>query len=259
MNTPETLSLSSNIRLAYHKSNAQGDGLNRPGLIFLGGYNSDMTGTKAQFLADWASRRGAAFVRFDYRGHGASSGRFRDHCVGDWADDAAEVLHRLTEGPQIIIGSSMGGWIALLLARRFPVRIAGMIGIAAAPDFTRWRWELFTEAQRQTIIDNGMIELPSQYSDNPYIYTHRLFQDGSDHLVLTEPLHLHFPVRLLHGTADPDVPCKLSMDLMEHITCPDATLTLVKDGDHRLSDERDLDLLGSIVRDVWEKTALLPS
>ena len=178
--------------------------------------------------------------------------------MGDWADDAAQILQRLTDGPQIVIGSSMGGWIALLLARRFPERIAGLIGIAAAPDFSRWRWERFTEAQRQTIVDNGMIELPSQYSNEPYIYSHRLFQDGPDHFVLSEPLNLPFPVRLLHGTADPDVPCSLSMDLMEHITCPDATLTLVKDGDHRLSDEHDLDLLGSIVGDVWEKTVLQP-
>ena len=251
MNAPKILSLPSNIRLAYHKSNAQGDGVNRPGPIFLGGYNSDMTGTKARYLEDWASKNGAAFVRFDYRGHGASSGRFQDHCVGDWADDAAEVLHRLTAGPQIIAGSSMGGWIALLLARRFPERIAALIGIAAAPDFTQWRWNRFTEVQRQTIAEKGYIELPSQYSDEPYIYTHRLFRDGPDHFVLNQPLDLPHPVRLLHGTADPDVPHTLSMDLMQHITCPDATLTLIKDGDHRLSEANDLDLLGRTITDLW--------
>ena len=254
MNAPKFLSLPSNMGLAYHKSSAQGDGVNRPGLIFLGGYNSDMTGTKARYLEDWASKNGAAFIRFDYRGHGVSSGRFQDHCVGDWADDAAEVLQRLAEGPQIVVGSSMGGWIALLLAKRFPERIAGLIGIAAAPDFTQWRWEGFTDAQRKTIAEEGLIELPSQYSEDPYFYTHRLFRDGPDHFVLNQPLPLPIPVRLLHGTADPDVPHTLSMRLLEHVTCTDATLTLIKDGDHRLSDPADLDLLGRTVREVWSKS-----
>ena len=145
----------------------------------------------------------------------------------------------------------MGGWISLLLAKRHPERIAGLIGIASAPDFTARRWEMFTEDQRRTIARNGRIELPSQYADAPYIYTHRLFEDGQNNFVLTEPLDLPCPMRLLHGTADPDVPYSVSLDLLHHINCPDATLTLIKDGDHRLSDQTDLDTLGRTIESLW--------
>ena len=170
MNASATLELSEDRNIAYHKLNAQGDGSRAPGLIFLGGFKSNMNGTKARFLEDWAREQGLAFLRFDYRGHGESSGRFEDGCIGDWADDAAEVLTRLTDGPQILIGSSMGGWIALLLAKRFPDRIAGLVGIAAAPDFTVRRWEAFTDAQRRKIVADERIALPSQYDEAPYVH-----------------------------------------------------------------------------------------
>ena len=219
-------------------------------MIFLGGFKSDMNGTKARFLHAWSERRGIAFVRFDYRGHGESSGRFEDGCIGHWSDDAAEVLNHLTEGPQVLVGSSMGGWIALLLARRYPERVAGLVGVAAAPDFTIRRWAGLPSEVRETIERDGRIEVPSQYDEAPYVYTHRMFQDGENHQVLNQPLSLPFPVRLLHGTADPDVPCQVSLELLEHITCNDARLVLVKDGDHRLSSERDLRLLGKTVHSV---------
>ncbi|MEL7153623.1 MAG: alpha/beta hydrolase, partial [Pseudomonadota bacterium] len=250
MNASASLQLSAERSLAYHKLNAQGDGSRLPGLIFLGGFKSDMNGTKARFLHDWAEARGLAFVRFDYRGHGESSGRFEDGCIGEWADDAGEVLHRLSDGPQVLIGSSMGGWLALLLARMFPQRIAGLVGIAAAPDFTTRRWSELPAEIRQTIQRDGRIEVPSEYDEAPYVYTHRLFEDGERHQVRDKPLPLPFPVRLLHGTADPDVPYQVSVELIEHITCDDARLVLVKDGDHRLSSESDLRLLGKTVHSV---------
>lgn len=250
MNPSKILPLSSDRIIAYHKINGQSDGANKPGVIFLGGFKSDMTGTKAIYLEQWAHRRGVPFVRFDYRGHGESSGAFEDGCIGDWADDAREVLVRLTEGPQVLVGSSMGGWIALMLAKAFPDRVAGYVGIAPAPDFTERRWEAFLEDERSTIMTKGRLELPSHHSEAPYVYTRRLFEDGRKHLVLRDKLKLDCPVRLLHGTADPDVPMSVSMALLKHVECDDARLTLIKDGDHRLSKPSDLSLLGKTLHGV---------
>ncbi|MEM7212472.1 MAG: alpha/beta hydrolase [Pseudomonadota bacterium] len=209
-----------------------------------------MTGAKAVYLHDWAQRRGVAFLRFDYRGHGESSGAFEDGCIGDWADDAREAMSQLTDGPQILVGSSMGGWIGLLLARLIPERVAGYVGIAAAPDFSERRWEAFTDVERSEILTEGRLELPSQYSEAPYVYTRKLFEDGHNHLVLKDNLKLNCPVRLLHGTADPDVPVSVSMQLLDHVDCEDARLTLIKDGDHRLSTPEDLSLLGKTLHGV---------
>lgn len=206
-----------------------------------------MTGTKASWLEGWANERGRGFLRFDYRGHGASSGAFPDGCIGDWADDAAEAVTRLTEGPQILVGSSMGGWIALLLARRIPGRVAALVGIAAAPDFTERIRAEFTSDERRRLMANGRIERPSDYSDEPYVITRRLIEDGRRNQVLNAPLALPFPVRLLHGTADTDVPLGAALRLLEHIDCPDARLTLVKGADHRFSGERELTLIGRAI------------
>ncbi len=258
MNQAAYLEISTNRRIAYHSLPAEGDCANLPGLIFLGGFKSDMTGLKATWLQDWATRRGRAFVRFDYRGHGLSSARFEDGCIGDWANDAAEILTRLTTGPQILIGSSMGGWIALLLARRFPERMAGLIGLAAAPDFTEDGLQAgLTPAQRQSIQDEGQTALASEYSGDPYVITRRLLDDGRDHLVLRSPLPLPlpFPVRLMHGTADPDVPVSVAHRLFDHIDCPDARLILLKDADHRLSDDRCLAQLGDLIDAMTRQVA----
>jgi pimeloyl-ACP methyl ester carboxylesterase len=195
MDAPGYLELNKNNRLAYHRIAGRGDGASLPGIVFLGGFRSDMTGTKALWLQDWARARGRAFLRFDYRGHGASSGGFLDGAIGDWADDAAEAVSRLTEGPQILVGSSMGGWIALLLARRMPEKLAGLVGIAAAPDFTEdSMWEGMNEAQRHELMEAGRVEQPSDYSDEPYVITRRLIEDGRNQLVLRTPLALPFPV-----------------------------------------------------------------
>lgn len=232
-------------RIAYHRHPGQG-----PGVVFLGGFKSDMTGTKAQHLQDWAEARGRAFLRFDYSGHGQSSGDFLDGCIGDWATDATEVIRTLTEGPQILVGSSMGGWIALLVARKNPERVAGLVGIAAAPDFTEdLMWAQFTEAERAAL-GKGRVEQPSDYSDEPYIITRKLIEDGRSHLVLRDPLPLPFPVRLLQGTADVDVPPDVALRLMDHADSPDLRLTLVKGADHRFSTPACLGLVTAAVEEI---------
>ena len=232
-------------RIAYHRHPGQG-----PGVVFLGGFKSDMTGTKAQHLQDWAEAKGRAFLRFDYSGHGQSSGDFLEGCIGDWATDASEVIRALTEGPQILVGSSMGGWIALLVARAQPERVAGLVGIAAAPDFTEdLRWAQFTEAERAALA-TGRVEQPSDYSEEPYIITRKLIEDGRRHLVLRDPLPLPFPVRLLQGTADVDVPSEVALRLMAHAESPDLRLTLVKGADHRFSTPACLDLVTAAVEEI---------
>lgn len=214
-----------------------------PGIVFLGGFNSDMTGTKAVRLEAFAKARGQAFLRFDYQGHGESSGRFVDGTIGTWFLDAITVLDVLTEGPQVLVGSSMGGWLMLLVARERPERVAGLVGIASAPDFTQdLIWDELSPAQRQKLLDEGRIELPSEYGD-PYVITRRLLDEGQQHLVLPSPLRLACPVRLVHGTADSDVPFDRSLMLLDAIDHDDVELTLVKNGDHRLSDERSLGII----------------
>lgn len=243
---PEYLSSPQGRRIAYHRMPGKG-----PGVVFLGGFKSDMSGTKALFLQDWAARQGRAFLRFDYSGHGESSGDFLEGCIGDWAEDALAVIDALTEGPQVLVGSSMGGWIALLAARARPDRVAGLIGIAAAPDFTEdSMWAGFDAGQREALLETGQVALPSDYSDDPYVITRRLIEDGRNHLVLRAPLTLPFPVRLLQGSADTDVPPAVALRLFEHAQSPDLRLTLVKGADHRFSDAECLDLLARTLAEL---------
>lgn len=233
-------------RLAYHQTAGKG-----PGVVFLGGFKSDMQGTKAVALQDWAQKAGHAFLRFDYSGHGQSSGSFEDGAISDWLADAKAAIQELTQGPQVLVGSSMGGWIALLLARMMPERLAGLVTVAAAPDFTEAGfWAGFTQEQRQTVLDHGRIELPSDYADSPYVITRRLIEDGRNQLVLNQPLPLPFPVRMLQGTADTDVPVDWAMQLLDHATGPDIRLTLVQGADHRFSTPECLSLIEQSVEDV---------
>ncbi|MGC1494394.1 MAG: alpha/beta hydrolase [Sulfitobacter sp.] len=232
-------------RLAYRRTPGRG-----PWIVFLGGLKSDMMGTKAVFLEDWAKREGRAFLRFDYSGHGESSGKFTQGCIGDWAEDTAAAVAALTDGPIIAVGSSMGGWQALLLARAQPERVAGLVTIAAAPDFTEdGYWANFTDAQKQMLDEVGQVELPSDYME-PYIITRRMIEDGRMQLVLRDPLHLPFPVRFLQGTADTAVSVSTAVRLLEHATGPDIQLKLVKDADHRFSDGPCLDLLLNAIGEV---------
>jgi pimeloyl-ACP methyl ester carboxylesterase len=236
-----------NGRIALHRTPGQG-----PGVMFLGGFRSDMTGTKALFLEHWAQAQGRAFVRFDYTGHGASEGRFEDGCIGDWAADAAAVLASCA-GPQVLVGSSMGGWIALLLTRAFPQRVAGIVGIAAAPDFTVDLQDGMTAAERIRLQAEGRIERPSDYGPEPYVFTRRLIEDGAAQAVLDRPLALPMPVRLLQGTADNDVPVSKALALMHHAQGPDIRLTLVRDADHRFSTPDCLALIAQAVGEVTER------
>ena len=214
------------------------------GVVFLGGFHSDMTGTKAEHLAAWCAARGRAFLRFDYAGHGSSGGRFEDGTIGRWADDAEAALTRLTQGPQVLVGSSMGGWIALLLALRHPARVAGLVGIAAAPDFTEaLMWAQMPDDIRAEVMQRGLWHRPSEYG-TPYPITRALIEDGRRHLLLGGPIEIAAPVRLLQGQADPDVPWTHALRLAECLAGPDVQLTLVKGGDHRLSTPADLALLG---------------
>ena len=238
------------VELAWRRRVGGGGAERRPGVIFLGGFNSDMTGTKAEDLSAFCAERGQAFLRFDYSGHGASGGNFAEGTIGRWAADAAAVLDALAEGPQILVGSSMGGWIALLLAAQRPGlqraapawTLAGLVGIAAAPDFTTRIEAALPPEIRAVMARDGVWYRPSAYGD-PYPITRALLEDGRDHLLLHAPVPITAPVRLLQGQQDPDVPWDTALRLAAAISGPDVQVTLIKDGDHRLSRPQDLALL----------------
>jgi pimeloyl-ACP methyl ester carboxylesterase len=215
-----------------------------PTVVFLGGFRSDMEGSKALHLRDACAEQGRAFLRLDYSGHGISGGAFEEGTIGAWTEDAALVIQSQAPGPVVLVGSSMGGWIALLLARRWgEARVRAVIGIAAAPDFTEALMPgEFSEAERAALARDGVLRRPSQYGD-PIPITLRLLTEGRNHLLLPGPIPYAGPVRLLQGMADPDVPWKHALRIMEALPGPDAELTLIKDGDHRLSRPQDLALL----------------
>ena len=232
-------------RLAYHK--CDGEGL---GVMFLGGFMSDMEGTKATHLEEWAKKKNTPYVRFDYSGHGQSSGRFEDGAIGDWVEDAASILNQCADAPQILVGSSMGAWIASLLIRAYPQKIAGFVGIAAAPDFTEDAfWAEFTDDEKAELMKTGVVNIPSDYGE-PYPITKRLIEEGRNHLILRSPLTMAFPVRLLHGTNDTVVPVERQLKLMEHIKCDDIRLTLVKGEDHSFSSPRALRMIEKSIHSI---------
>jgi len=230
-------------KIAYHLTDGTG-----PAVVFLGGFKSDMGGTKAVHLEKWARDSGRAFLRFDYSGHGESSEAFTDGCIGDWFEDACAAIGLLA-GPLVLVGSSMGGWISLLVARHMPERIAGLVTVAAAPDFTEdSMWAGFDAAQKAELAA-GQVALPSEYGE-PYIITKHLIEEGRERLVLRDPLLLNFPTRFLQGTADADVDMSVALRLLEHATGPDMRLTLVDRADHRFSDDRCLALITASVEEV---------
>lgn len=232
--------------IAYHATSGKS-----PGVVYVGGFMSDMTGTKATALADFCRDKGRAYLRFDYLGHGASSGEFTEGTIGRWADDAVAVIKAATEGPQVLVGSSMGGWIMLLAARALGDRVGGLVGIAAAPDFTEdLFWNDFDSKTREGLMRDGVVEIPSEYDDGPYRITRNLIQDGRKHLVLRAPIALRCPVRLLHGIEDSDVPWRTSVTLMERLESDDVEVTLVKNGTHTLSEPADIDRLCRTVAEV---------
>ncbi|MCE6969488.1 alpha/beta hydrolase [Cereibacter sphaeroides] len=247
MTEPSFLVTPQGRRIAYRLTDGTG-----PCVVFCGGFRSDMEGTKALHLQRWAETTGRAFLRFDYSGHGSSGGDFLEGAIGDWFEDARAVIG-LVAGPILLVGSSMGGWISLLLAREMPDRIAGLVGIAAAPDFTEdSMWQGFTPDQRAELEREGRVALPSDYSDEPYIITRRLIEEGRTRLVLRERLDLPFPVRLLQGTADTDVPQEVALRLLGHAEGPDIRLLLVKGADHRFSTPECLRLIEQAVEDLLQ-------
>jgi pimeloyl-ACP methyl ester carboxylesterase len=221
-----------------------------PGLFWLGGYRSDMKGTKAEALAQWGTAHGRAVTRFDYSGHGESGGDFLDGTIGMWTAEAIAVFDAFCRGPQIVIGSSMGGWLALLLTREIAARphaaaaIAGLVLIAPAVDFTEeLMWKRFSSEIRREIEEKGVYARPSQYSAEPYLVTRGLIEDGRKHLLLEGMIETGCPVRILQGVQDPDVPWGHAVELTTRFARDDVVLTLVKDGDHRLSRPEDIERL----------------
>ncbi len=240
---PAILTRADGATIAYHALAGK-----PPGVIFLGGFMSDMTGTKALALEQSCREAGRAYVRFDYFGHGSSSGDFVDGTIGRWKDDAVAVLDEATEGPQVLVGSSMGGWIMLLTALARPERVAGLVGVAPAPDFTReLMWNGYSDEIRQTLERDGVYMEPSEYSDEPYAISMKLIEDGDNHMILKDGIDLACPVRLLHGMRDPDVPWRHSLKLIEALTSDDVTLHISKSGDHRLSEPDDIARLTATV------------
>ena len=226
------------VRLAWRRLAGRG-----PVVVFLPGFGSDMAGAKAEALAAWAAAHGQAMLRMDYSGHGESDGAFTDGTIGRWAADALAVVDRLTEGPLLLVGSSMGGWMALLAALSRPERIAGLVGIAAAPDFTEdLMWDAAMPAERAAMLAQGFVDVPSAYGP-PQRITRALIEDGRTHLLLRGDIAVDCPVRLLHGQRDPDVPWERALRLAERLRGGDVQVTLIKDGDHRLSRAEDLALL----------------
>jgi len=218
-----------------------------PVVTFLHGFRSDMSGDKAETLAALCAARGQAMLRFDCSGHGASGGDFADGTIGRWRDDALAVIDALAPGPLLLAGSSMGGWLALLVALARPRRVRALVGVAAAPDFTETQmWQAMTQDERATLMRDGRLIAPNAYGE-PYPLTRALIEEGRHHLLLAAPIRLACPVRLLHGQQDADVPWQTALRLAERIEGADIQVTLVKDGEHRLSRPQDLALLGRTV------------
>lgn len=226
-------------RVAWRRIEGKG-----PQVVWLGGFNSDMTGTKAQALSDWAERSGRAFLRFDYFGHGASDGAFRDGTISRWREDALTVIDDLTKGPLVLVGSSMGGWISCLAALSRPERVAAMVLLAPAPDFTeKLMRPAFPQEVLREIAEKGEWTRPSPYGDAGYPITRALLEDGARWSILDGPVAIHCPVHILQGGADEDVPWPHALSLALAIEGDEVIFTLVRDGDHRLSRQADIDRL----------------
>ena len=229
-------------KLAYRHTPGRG-----PTTVFLCGYASDMNGTKALALEQWAQRTGRAFLRFDYAGCGESEGAFEDQTLASWRDDALRVIDAVVEGPVVLVGSSMGGWVMLMVAKARPELVKGMVGIAAAPDFTDWG---YSDAEKAAILRDGRIEQPNDYGDTPTVTTRGFWVSGEANKVMTGPIAFDGPVRLLQGQRDAEVPWERALTLAALFRSDAVQTVLVKDGDHRLSRDNDLALIIRSVEDV---------
>jgi pimeloyl-ACP methyl ester carboxylesterase len=245
-----TLSLTPDRIIAYRQI-ASKPGSSLPQVVFMGGFMSDMTGRKAAALAEFCAERGQSFLRFDHFAHGQSSGTMEQATVSGWANDAVQVLERLTEGPLLLVGSSMGAWVMLLAARALPQRIHGLIGLAAAPDFTEELvWNAYSPEEQEKLMREGKIVESSPYTEQPYVFTRELIEDGRKHLLLKAPVAIEAPVRLIHGLNDRDVPYQTSIRLAEKLTGRDVAVTLIKGADHRLSREEDIATIAAMVAEM---------
>jgi pimeloyl-ACP methyl ester carboxylesterase len=242
---PSTLPRPDGVPLAYAHTPGRS-----PTLVFLPGFMSDMTGDKAMALQAWCEARGQACLRLDYSGHGASGGAFEDGTIGLWTQDALTVIDAVIDGPFVLVGSSMGGWVALNVALARPDRLAALVGIAAAPDFTETlMWDAMAPSEQATLLRDGRLEIPSRYGGTQII-TRRLIEEGRRHLLLGGPIAVAAPVRLLHGQADTEVPWETSLRLAARVESQDVRVVMVKDGEHRLSRPRDIAILTGVLDDL---------
>ena len=232
--------------IAYHRVPGT-----QPGVVFLCGHGSDMNGSKAMHIQAWAQRRGQSFLRFDYSGHGQSDGDFLKTTISDWTRDTIDMIDAHTEGPQIVVGSSLGGWIMLNLALVRPARVAALVGIAAAPDFTEELiWNALNDAAKADFQTSGQITFENPYADDPVIYPYHLIEDGRQHLRLQAPLLIDAPVRLLHGMQDAEVPWQTATRIAECASSTDVRIHLMKDAGHRFSEPQQLDLLQQVTSEL---------
>jgi len=222
-----------------------------PALLFLPGYASDMDGTKALALDAFAEAQGLAMLRFDYSGTGSSGGSFEDGTLGGWLDEALHMLDNFVDGPAVIVGSSMGGWLALLIARQRSERVAAIVGIAAAPDFTDWG---YSDEEKKVLRDDGRLEQPNPYAPEPHVTTGAFWQSGEALRLLDEPIPVDCPVRLVHGDSDSEVPVDVAMRTMRQLRSADVQLTVIKGGGHRLSERHEIEAILRTVNSVVEKS-----
>lgn len=236
---PDFIKNQHNRKIAYHSSRAK-----EPTVVFCGGYMSDMEGTKALFLENLCQEIGISYIRFDYSGHGRSSEKFEDGTISTWSEDAISIIDHVAQGPVIVIGSSMGGWIGMIACLALKTRIKAFIGIAVAPDFTReLMWDQYSDGIKETLKRDGIYLEPSDYSDEPYRVSYNLIKDGENHILLNKTIELNCPVRLFHGLKDTSVPHQFSARMAEKLTSDDVIISYNKEGDHRLSSDADLERL----------------
>lgn len=240
---------SDGLSLAHHTTLGKA-----PHVVFLGGFMSDMSGTKATYLEKIIGEAGYGFTRFDYRGHGESEGRFTDATIGAWLADTLHILDEVVAKPCVLVGSSMGGWMMLLSALARPKQVQGLVGVAAAPDFTmRLMYEKMDAMQRNTLVNEGVLNVPSEYGFEPYPITAQLIDESRQHLLLDDEIAIECPIRLLHGMKDPDVPWEYSVQIAEAVSTHDVQVRLSKSGDHRLSEPDDLERLKESVLSVCKQ------
>ena len=231
----------SDLAYVYIPPGPAGEAL--PLVMFCGGYRSDMNGTKALYLEERCKARGQGYVRFDYSGHGASGGEFNEGTIGAWLGDAEDVLDHVAKGPVLAVGSSMGGWIALLLAQARAGKVQGVVGIAAAPDFSEELFARLAPEQQDEMRRAGFVEVPNDYSDEPYYYSRSFYEEAKAHLLLTKPQVADYPIRLIQGMKDKDVLWETAAKIQKNYSSGDVDIVFVDDGDHRLSRPEDLELI----------------